>query len=205
MEGLDRKGISPVIATILLVALTVLSICMAAPAQATLSLPNPSASVGAGTPSLLTSLTVNGASAGTDTSSTPGFGLTVHSDDNGSVSDGTSQDDTAAWLTSHEVGNKISITVSFPAPEITEVGGYHRVAMRGLETVGNPGEPVLPSRGVTVLIPYGMEVKGVQVSHGREVNLHGSYYIEPGQMPVPLDSENRVEPTSPDERIYNSH
>jgi len=101
--------------------------------------------------------------------------------------------------------DKISITVDFPAPEITEVGGYHRVTMSGLESIGDPGEPLLPSRGVRVLIPYGSEVKGVRVFHGREVILHGSYYVEPGQMPVPLGSENRGEPTPPDERIYNSH
>lgn len=103
------------------------------------------------------------------------------------------------------VKNKISLTIGFPTPEITRVGEFHRVAMRGLVNIGNVGEPLLPSRSIRVLIPYGMEVNGVQVFHGREVKLHGSYYVEPAQMPVPLGFENRIEPTLPDERIYNSY
>jgi len=99
---------------------------------------------------------------------------------------------------------KISIKVDFPAPEITKVGEYHRVTMSGLQSFGNPGEPILPLSTVRVLVPYGREVRGVRVFHEGKVTLDGSYRVEPAQMPVPLSSSESIEPTPPDERIYNS-
>ncbi len=100
--------------------------------------------------------------------------------------------------------DRITLAVDFPAPQITEVGRYHRVTMEGLESFGNPGRPLLPLRTVRVLIPFGSEVREVEVFHGREVILEGSYHVEPAQRPVPLHSEGPARPMSPDERIYNS-
>ena len=101
--------------------------------------------------------------------------------------------------------NKISITVNFPSPNITMRGDYHRVEIEGLQNAGNAGEPLLHSKTVMVLIPYGSEVKGVNVSPGEKVDLGGSYRVEPGQMPIPLGFEGHVGPTPSDERIYGSH
>ena len=97
----------------------------------------------------------------------------------------------------------INIKVEFSAPQITAVREYYRVGMEGLPNFGKPGEPELPIRPVRVLIPFGSEVEGVKVSHGREVALDGFYIVEPGQEPVPLSSEAPVEFTPPDEKIYN--
>ena len=103
---------------------------------------------------------------------------------------------------------KLNITVPFPAPEIIEARGHHRVMMDGLESFGNPGEPLLPVRSVRVLIPYNSEVKEVRVLPGRKTILDGSYYIEPAQMPVHFSPQEPIEPftepTLPDKRIYNS-
>ena len=121
-----------------------------------------------------------------------------------SVSSLSSAGEASAVLSDPKETRLISITESFPVPEVIKVRGYHRVIMDGLDIFGKPGEPLLPIKTVRVLIPFNSKVKEVRVLPGRKVFLGGSYFIEPGQMPVPLSSQEPVEPTLPDERIYGS-
>ncbi len=100
--------------------------------------------------------------------------------------------------------NVIEITVEFPEPTITEVDGYHRVEMEGVYSMANPGEPVLPVKGVNVLIPAGERIKDSKVTLGEKVTIPGEYIIEPGQEPIPIGYEGEVEKTLPKDEIYRS-
>ncbi|MCG2705885.1 MAG: C25 family cysteine peptidase, partial [Candidatus Omnitrophica bacterium] len=111
----------------------------------------------------------------------------------------------AKSTTSLTKNNVIEVTVEFPQPVITEAGGYQHIEMEGLYSVGNPGEPVLPVKGINVLIPAGKEIKGSEVILGEKITLPGKYNIEPAQKPVPLSYEGEVEKTLPKEEIYNSN
>ena len=100
----------------------------------------------------------------------------------------------------------IRIRIDFPTPEITAVNEYYLVTMEGLDIAGDAGEPLLPFRTVSVLVPFGREVKEVRVVLGKKVTLSGSYILEPGQecFPIGIVDESTVGPTPPNDRIYSS-
>jgi parallel beta-helix repeat protein len=99
----------------------------------------------------------------------------------------------------------IKIVIDFPSPEITAVNGYDQVSVDGLDSAGNAGEPLLPIRTVSVLVPFGRDVNDVNVVPGEKVTLDESYTVEPGQKCVPLDSlDSAVGFTPPDSKIYGS-
>ena len=80
---------------------------------------------------------------------------------------------------------------------------YDTVSIPGCDMYGAPGEPVLPVKTARILIPYGEEVRDIQVISGKEIYL-GEFYIEPGQEQVPISFTGPIAPTQPDEVIYNS-
>jgi len=84
---------------------------------------------------------------------------------------------------------------------------YNTVAIPGLSNSNFPGEPSVPFKTASILIPYGYEIDEIKVVTGKEEYL-GKAYIQPGQEDVPLDQIKRSfadeELTPPDERIYAS-
>ncbi|HII07019.1 MAG TPA: hypothetical protein HA349_06825 [Methanotrichaceae archaeon] len=84
---------------------------------------------------------------------------------------------------------------------------YNSVVVPGLSNSNIPGEPSVPFKTASILIPYGYEIKEIKVVPGKEEYL-GNAYIEPGQEPVPVGQIKRSfadeELTPPDERIYAS-
>lgn len=80
---------------------------------------------------------------------------------------------------------------------------YDTVSIPGCDMYGAPGEPVLPFKTARILIPYGEEVRDIQVVSEKEIYL-GEFYIEPGQEQVPISFTGPIAPTQPDEVIYNS-
>ena len=114
--------------------------------------------------------------------------------------------DKANRVTSATKGSVIEITVQFPAPVITKTeDGYDHIEMSGIPSLGNTGEPVLPVKGVNVLIPAGKDVKSSELILGEKVTLPGKYNIEPAQQPIPLSYEGKVEKTLPKDEIYKSN
>jgi len=93
---------------------------------------------------------------------------------------------------------------SFPAPQVKAVGGYHRVEMSGLVSMGKPGEPVLPLGVAKLLLHFGEEVESIEVILGERVTIEGSYIVEPGQLPVPLSFQGPYRPTPPRQEVYGS-
>ncbi len=103
-----------------------------------------------------------------------------------------------------QAGDFVEVSYDFTRPEITKSGDYHSVNIVGLDRFGKPGLPVLPYRTAKILIPFDSEVSDVEISCAEKVTLPGSYMIEPGEQPVPFSFEGPVEPTPPDELVYQS-
>ncbi len=101
--------------------------------------------------------------------------------------------------------NTIEITVPFPEPVITKLDGYDHIEMEGIPSLGNTGEPVLPAKGMNILIPRGKDVKSSELILGEKIILPGTYTIEPAQRPIPLSYEGKVEKTLPKDEIYKSN
>ncbi len=99
----------------------------------------------------------------------------------------------------------IRIEIDFPSPTITEVREYHRVTIKGMPSLGQPGEPVLPVKTIKILIPFGQEVKRIKVSSKKERILKGKYLVEPGQRPVPLRYRGKVPLPFLKDKIYSSN
>ncbi|MBF0593560.1 MAG: hypothetical protein HQL22_01185 [Candidatus Omnitrophica bacterium] len=95
--------------------------------------------------------------------------------------------------------NTISIEVNFPQPVIstsTIDRSYDHVEMTGLLTAGAPGEPMLPSKGVNILIPSGKKVKSVTFTPGAITSVVGEFYIEPGQRNYPISKLESLKPAA---------
>lgn len=107
-------------------------------------------------------------------------------------------------ISSTTKGDLIEITVEFSAPLINKAGEYDHIEMFGIPSLGNTGEPVLPVRGVNILIPAGKDVKSSELVLGEKVALPGKYNIEPAQKPVPLSYKGPTEKTLPKDDIYKS-
>ncbi len=86
----------------------------------------------------------------------------------------------------------------FARPVVKPVGDYHTVSMDGAWSFGDPGEPVLPIVGASLLLPPGERVLGVRVTAGERVVLGTGYAVEPGQPQYPLSYEGPIEPVGPE-------
>ena len=77
--------------------------------------------------------------------------------------------------------------------------------MKGMPSIGQIGEPVLPVKTVRVLVPFGEKVKRINITHGEKIQLKGKYDVEVGQEPIPLSHKGRLKKaTPPKERIYSA-
>jgi len=108
----------------------------------------------------------------------------------------------------------IIVEFTFPAPEITKAGDYDSITMKGLNSYGDPGMPVLPFKTVKILIPQGECVQDIDIITGNKVVLKGFFNIECGQTPVPISSnpspdcfecsDNKIVETMPNQTVYAS-
>ena len=98
----------------------------------------------------------------------------------------------------------VSVTYVFERPVVERSGEYDRVTVPGLHSHGAPGAPVLPFETARILLPYGREVADIEVVATDQLALEGSYAVEPGQEPRPVQSGPAYGRTPPDPTIYNS-
>ncbi len=107
-------------------------------------------------------------------------------------------------LASPVLGGEVTLTLEFPEPTVIHAGDYVRIEFPETWNYGDPGEPVVPWRGVQVLLPPGEEVSGVELVPGEVRTLQGHFALEPGQPQYPLSFDGPVTPVSPDAAIYAS-
>ena len=99
--------------------------------------------------------------------------------------------------------NSIVVDVSFPQPTITDVSSYAKVEIGDLPRDGAPGEPVLPSKTIKILIPQNREVQSVSIANSNSKVLSGKFKVDYGRTAIPISSEETVV-DSPNPRIYSS-
>ena len=101
----------------------------------------------------------------------------------------------------------IELNFSFDEPTIENITinatTYNRVIMSGLSNSNIPGEPCLPMKIVSILLPQGEVVEDINVTVEGKTFLNGSYFVEPGQEFYPISS-NWTNITLPNPEIYNS-
>lgn len=104
--------------------------------------------------------------------------------------------------------DSLQIAYQFKQPIISQVEVFKRpfkkVIIQATRQLEREGEPVLPIKFAAILLPYGKEAGKVTVIPGKKVAIEGSYTIEPGQRPVPLDREFKPEYVPPRPETYNS-
>ncbi|MFX0138260.1 MAG: C25 family cysteine peptidase, partial [Candidatus Hodarchaeota archaeon] len=80
---------------------------------------------------------------------------------------------------------------------------YQRLSIERGGYLGEVGCPKLPFKNVKILIPYGKDMKDIEIIMENKQILEGTYKIEPAQAPVPVDSTEIPEFTL-NEFVYNS-
>jgi len=99
---------------------------------------------------------------------------------------------------------EISYSFDFTKPVIAKAGDYDLVSMEGCEISHQTGKPLLPFKGITILIPEGKEVSEVIGEPEDEVTIPGSYLVKPAAQPYPLSRPELRKKAVPDAAIYNS-
>ncbi|MCL6627999.1 MAG: hypothetical protein K6U00_00180, partial [Armatimonadetes bacterium] len=72
----------------------------------------------------------------------------------------------------------LRIPCHFEMPAISEVDGSHLIRMEGLTVLGTTGEPLLPVKTLTVLLPYGQSLSKVWLEIDKQSTLPGTYEIQ---------------------------
>lgn len=109
----------------------------------------------------------------------------------------------------HSASDQLKIDYSFDSPAIEEVrimgDFYHRLAMPDAPNSGNIGQPALPASGAYILLPYGSEVKSIEIIAGERVFLGDGFMVEPVSEQGKLIGEP-IDPIAPvpNEEIYSS-
>ncbi|MBU2552801.1 MAG: T9SS type A sorting domain-containing protein, partial [Proteobacteria bacterium] len=103
--------------------------------------------------------------------------------------------------------DSVTISISFPNPIITKVkiqsfGEFDRIKIEGLPNMNKAGEPLLPLKGIEVLLPYNKDVSEIEVSYPKEEVLEGTYTIEPAQSQYPISFKGPIKPTLPEKGVY---
>jgi hypothetical protein len=103
----------------------------------------------------------------------------------------------------------ITIQYTFERPDIRDVTidgvAYQRVIMPAAPNSGDPGYPLLPARGGSILLPPDAQVSHVEVIRGEKVFLGDDYTIVPAGQPYKLSSgPDAVQPLTPDPVVYAS-
>lgn len=106
---------------------------------------------------------------------------------------------------SKENNRTIKVQCRFEQPAAISRNGFDYIKIDGLESIGSPGEPELPIKGVKILLPPNSIVNKIVVTPSEKRTLPGSYIVKPGQKPVPINYRGSIEATEPDPEIYESN
>jgi hypothetical protein len=107
------------------------------------------------------------------------------------------------------VVDDLQLTYSFENPNIVTIDisgtSYDRVTVTSCLPAGNPGEPLIPSKGAYILLPPKSKVQNIKVIFDEKQNLGSGFFIEPMSKPIPLSDVDTNQIPIPDEKIYNSN
>lgn len=102
---------------------------------------------------------------------------------------------------------EIEKTVSFSKVDLhfSEEKGYDVVKLKGCMYTHEVGAPLLPCKGISVLIPPGAEVVLVEAIDYNREEIPGEYNIYPTQPPQPISYKVESKFVPPDPKIYQSN
>ena len=110
---------------------------------------------------------------------------------------------------SQALGDEIVFEYSFEQPRISifEHDGqqFHSLTMRGASVTGAPGQPALPAKGASILLPYGADIESIDVTASGEIVLGAGHFVEPCGYPRKLsEGSQEFRLPQPDPEIYES-
>jgi hypothetical protein len=110
--------------------------------------------------------------------------------------------------TSEPVADSITMTYSFPTPVISKVTlgdvMYDQLLIQDAPCSGNPGEPLLPTKGAYLLLPYNTKVDSITIT-GEKTFVGSGFTIVPCGAPIPLTPDAASVVPQPDKVLYRSH
>jgi hypothetical protein len=109
---------------------------------------------------------------------------------------------------SEETPDTIIMTYSFPSPVITPISLgdnlYHQVIIQGAPCSGNPGEPLLPTKGAYLLLPADTTIDSITIT-GERTQVGSGLTIVPCGAPVPLIPNAPEVVPQPNQLLYQSN
>jgi len=94
-------------------------------------------------------------------------------------------------------------TFQFSTPTIENAGNYVAVRTDGSTTLSNSGEPMLPYRTETIMLPLGTDIVSVSVQHGATQELHVAQKIVPAPTAVATNMKQTA-PVQQESNVYSS-
>jgi len=88
--------------------------------------------------------------------------------------------------------NTMVTTYQFDEPKILQEKGYSLVEMKGLAPTDSPGEPILPCKPVTLLLPQQCTVASIDVEGLDEIRIGEGYTLKVGEEPTSTDNQLTV-------------
>ena len=104
--------------------------------------------------------------------------------------------------------DNISMSYYFGTPTISDVyiddTRYDRITIEETSNGGEPGEPSLPVKGVSILIPQGNVVSNIMVTPSEMICLGSGYLVEPATQPILISDISSAQSSTPNEAVYSS-
>lgn len=114
---------------------------------------------------------------------------------------------TLSNVSSGATDDSITMTYSFSAPVISTLtvgdAQYDQVLIEGAPCSGNPGEPLLPTKGAYLLLPPETKVDSIRIT-GEKVHVGWGLTIIPCGASIPLIPQAPQSVPQPDQTIYQS-
>ena len=106
--------------------------------------------------------------------------------------------------------SEISIEYDFKNPIIIEekINGkiYDKIIINDIPSIGNPGEPNLPTAGAYILLPYHTKVNNLQVYYDEKICLGAGYNVIPAATPIPINcNPKEINSISENKKIYSTN
>jgi hypothetical protein len=108
---------------------------------------------------------------------------------------------------SAQAADSISMTYSFSKPVITQITVddviYDQVTIQDAPCSGDPGEPLLPTKGAYLLLPADTKVKSITIT-GERILVGSGLSIIPCGAPIPLVPDAPAIVPEPNQMVYTS-
>ena len=99
---------------------------------------------------------------------------------------------------------KTEQTYYFQPPNIQITDGEAHLTMPECWTTGLPGEPQLPIKGCSVLLPPGSEAVSLNLEYPQPISLGSGYHVPPTEEQYPLSQIGPFPPTPENQDIYTA-